>query len=428
VRTLQNSIPFWVEFSLLDECRRWVSLALDKHGVAETTGTHDEMVLRAALGTSLTWARGPVAETRAAWSRALDLAGELGDTETELRAQYGLWLFSLRRGHFSEALRFATEMMTLAAGAKDDEAFATAQRLAGVSHSSLGDQSGGRALIEKALIWFEQNRPQSVFRFGHDQHSLGLGFLARIQWVQGYTTDAVKTANLAVERALALDHASTLCCALAEGLCMVCALNQDLDGLEKATQDLTRTASRHGLQVWKAYGEIFELWAMTQHKEKPAPGRITSVIRLLDEMQFNLWYTPFVADVLRSCASPVGSMWDSFRPSVDCEDTHWAMPEFLRIEAEFDLEHNAGRLDSTVEHRLERALALAQERGARSWELKVAATLARLLISDNRHDQAQILLHSAISSFPSGNESNGLRTAKAILDELQHLPSHETSV
>jgi hypothetical protein len=206
----------------------------------------------------------------------------------------------------------------------------------------------------------------------------------------------------------------------------VSALNQDLDGLEKATQDLTRTASRHGLQVWKAYGEIFELWAMMQHKEKPASERITSVIRLLDEMQFNLWYTPFVADVPRSCASPVGSRWTSFRPSV--EDGHWAMPEFLRIEADFDLEHNAGRLESTVEHRLESALALAHERGARSWELKAAATLARLLISDNRRDKAQILLRSTISSFPSGNESNGLRTANALLNEFQLLPSHEPSV
>jgi predicted ATPase len=418
VRTLQNSIPFWVEFSLLDECRRWVSLALDKYCCAETTGAHDEMVLRAALGTSLTWARGPVAETSAAWSRALDLARELGDTPIELQAHYGLWLFSLRRGHYSEALRFATEMMTLATEAKDDEAFATAQRLAGVSHSSLGYHTEGRALLERALIWFEQNRPQSVFRFGHDQHALGLAFLARILWLQGYTTDAVKNAHLAVESALALDHASTLCCALAEGLCMVSALNQDLDGLEKATQDLTRTASRHGLQVWKAYGEIFELWAMMQHKEKPASGRITSVIRLLDEMQFDLWYTPFVADVLRSCASPEGSMWTSFRPPMDSEDSHWAMPEFLRLEADFDLEHNAGGLASTAEHRLERALLLAQERGARSWELKVAATLARLLISDNRRAKAQLLLRSTISSFPSGNESNGLRTANAILNEL----------
>jgi tetratricopeptide (TPR) repeat protein len=141
------------------------------------------MVLRAALGASLTWARGPVAETRAAWSRALDLARKLGDTRIELQAQYGLWIFSLRRGHYSEALRFATEMMTLATQEKDDEAFATAQRMAGVSCHSLGDHAEGRALIERALIWFEQNRPQSVFRFGHDQHVLGLVFLARIRWV-----------------------------------------------------------------------------------------------------------------------------------------------------------------------------------------------------------------------------------------------------
>jgi tetratricopeptide (TPR) repeat protein len=312
VRTLQNSIPFWVEFSLHDECRRWVSIALDKHGVTETTGTHEEMVLRAALGRSLSWARGPVAETRAAWSRALDLARELGDTEIELQARYGLWLFSFRTGHYSEALRFATEMMTLATEAKDDEAFATAQRIAGVSRHSLGDHAEGRALIERALIWFEQNRPQSTFRFGLDQHAAGLAFLARILWVQRYTTDAGKTANLAVERALALDHASTLCCALAEGLCMVSALNQNLDTLETAAQTLTRTASQHGLHFWKAYGDLYELWAMMQHKEKSASERITSVIRLLDEMQFNLWYTPFVADVLRSCASPVGSMRTSF--------------------------------------------------------------------------------------------------------------------
>jgi tetratricopeptide (TPR) repeat protein len=428
VRTLQNSIPFWVEFSLLDECRRWVSLALDKPGVTETTGTHDEMVLRAALGTSLTWVRGPVEETRAAWSRALDLARELGDTRIELQAHYGLWLFSLRTGHYSEALCFATVMMTLATDAKDDEAFATAQRLAGASHSASGHHTEGRALIERAITWFEQNRLQSAFRFSHDQHALGLAFLARILWVQGYTTDAVKTANLAVERALALDHASTLCCTLAEGLCMVSALNQDLDALEKATQNLIRTASRHGLQVWKAYGEIFQLWALAQHKEKPAPGRVISVIRLLDEMHFNLWYTPFVADVLRLCASPEGAMWTSFRPPVDCEDRHWAAPEFLRIEAEFDLEHNAGGIEPAVERRLESALALAHERGARSWELKVAATLARLLVSDNRRDEAQTLLRSTISSFPSGNESNGLRTANALLNELQHLPSPETPV
>ncbi len=177
MRMLQNSIPFWVGFSLLDECRRWVSLALDKHGVTETTGTHDEMVLRAALGTSLTWVRGPVAETRVAWSRALDLARELGDTEIELQARYGLWLFGLRTGHYSESLRFAIEMMTQATEAKDDEALATAQRLAGVSRHSLGDHAEGRAVIERALIWFEQTGRSQHFDSVSINTRLALRFL-----------------------------------------------------------------------------------------------------------------------------------------------------------------------------------------------------------------------------------------------------------
>jgi hypothetical protein len=46
--------------------------------------------------------------------------------------------------------------------------------------------------------------------------------------------------------------------------------------------------------------------------------------------------------------------------------------------------------------------------------MKVAATLVRLLINDNRRDKAQVLLRSSISSFPSGNESSGLRTASHI--------------
>jgi hypothetical protein len=77
--------------------------------------------------------------------------------ETSIRAtwharrsltRYGLWLFSLRTGHYSEALRFAMEMMTQATEAKDDDALATAQRLAGVSRHSLGDHAEGRAVIE----------------------------------------------------------------------------------------------------------------------------------------------------------------------------------------------------------------------------------------------------------------------------------------
>ncbi|WP_373377632.1 hypothetical protein [Cupriavidus nantongensis] len=56
-RLLTTAIPFWVEFSLMEECRQLISLAL---AIEVDFATHQRMALYAALGTSLTGARGPV--------------------------------------------------------------------------------------------------------------------------------------------------------------------------------------------------------------------------------------------------------------------------------------------------------------------------------------------------------------------------------
>ena len=95
-----------------------------------------------------------------------------------------------------------------------------------MSRHFLGHHAEARLLIETALRWYERDRTAQAFRFGLDQHVAGLAFLARILWVQGFSGDAMKTASAAVEKARALDHACTLCCALAEGWCMVHALTK----------------------------------------------------------------------------------------------------------------------------------------------------------------------------------------------------------
>ena len=82
------------------------------------------MALQAALGTALSWAKGPVPQTRAAWTRACELADVLLDKEVQLQAHYGLWLYHLRCGQYSESLAHATEMMNLSRSAGDFEGLA----------------------------------------------------------------------------------------------------------------------------------------------------------------------------------------------------------------------------------------------------------------------------------------------------------------
>ena len=63
VDILAHLTPFWIQLSLHDECQRRLTLILNGGAIAPAIRPVQEMALQASLGTSLTWAIGPVAET-----------------------------------------------------------------------------------------------------------------------------------------------------------------------------------------------------------------------------------------------------------------------------------------------------------------------------------------------------------------------------
>ena len=86
------SVPLWVQLSLMEECRGRVEQALASFGPHSAQAQHSEMQLYAALGASLMYTRGPIPETGAALTRALELAENLGDTTFSYR-RFGVCLF-----------------------------------------------------------------------------------------------------------------------------------------------------------------------------------------------------------------------------------------------------------------------------------------------------------------------------------------------
>jgi predicted ATPase len=65
-----------------------------------------------------------------------------------------------------------------------------------------------------------------------------------------------------------------------------------------------------------------------------------------------------------------------------------------------------------------RALRIAEEQGAKIWELRAAASLARLRRDQGRRDEARDLLAPIYGWFTEGFETTDLKEAKALLDEL----------
>ena len=66
----------------------------------------------------------------------------------------------------------------------------------------------------------------------------------------------------------------------------------------------------------------------------------------------------------------------------------------------------------------ERAIEIAREQSARSWELRATVSLARLLAKLGQADQARAVLAEIYNWFTEGFDTADLKDAKALLDEL----------
>jgi predicted ATPase len=89
-----------------------------------------------------------------------------------------------------------------------------------------------------------------------------------------------------------------------------------------------------------------------------------------------------------------------------------------------ELNRHKGRLllrqghSETAEELYRRALGIAEEQEAKLWELRAAASLARLRRDQGRHAEARDLLAPVYGWFTEGFDTPGLKEAKALLDEL----------
>ena len=66
----------------------------------------------------------------------------------------------------------------------------------------------------------------------------------------------------------------------------------------------------------------------------------------------------------------------------------------------------------------ERALAVARQQQAKSWELRAAMSMARLWRDQGKRDEARELLAPVYGWFTEGFDTLDLKEAKALLDEL----------
>jgi predicted ATPase len=91
--------------------------------------------------------------------------------------------------------------------------------------------------------------------------------------------------------------------------------------------------------------------------------------------------------------------------------------EFLRIEGELLLKRGQNSVGE-AKRRFGEAIDLARTRGEKSFELRAATSLARVLAAEGRHEEAHTTLAGIYGWFTEGFDTADLKSAKAFLDAL----------
>jgi predicted ATPase/DNA-binding winged helix-turn-helix (wHTH) protein len=422
VRLAAASVPLWFSMSLLAEFHGWKEKAIGSLDEAALRGTRQEMVLQAALGMSLQFAKGMTAEAHAALSRARELAEQLGDADYQLRVIHTLWIYHMRLGEVQTTLALARQGEAVAASVVDPIATTTADRMIGISLHCAGEHGSARIRLERLLqIPAPAVRRSYIPRFGFDQRVVARYVLAQILWVQGFPDQAVQAGRTSVEDARDLQHPLTLCGALAWGGTALSLRIGDLPAASEISAELIDYAKKYSLAEYHVYGVAVQ--AILSLRSGASNTTVEPIRAALERWRASKWHIYLsMAEFAEAVAhaghvEEISAIVDEALERAERNQELWAFPEALRVKGELLLsrsEPDPGLAEAYFVRSLDRARA----QGAPSWELRTAISIASLKRKQGRREEARDLLGTAYARFTEGFATGDLKRAQQLLDEL----------
>ena len=391
----------------------------------------EEIKLQVAFANALMHTKGFAAsETKAALDQArlsIERAEALGEPSEDplllFSVLYGFWVANFVGFNGDVMRELAAQFLALAEKQSATAPLMIGHRLNGVSLLFTGDIAGGRAHFNRAIALYDpaEHRPLAT-RFGADIGVTILSSRSWALWMLGYPEAALADIDQAIKDARDTGQAATLMHALNFTLHPLihcgnyAAANALLD-------ELVALAEEKGASFWKARGMLLQgsLLALTGKASK-AVQMITSGIAALGSTGTTLW-SPLYLSFSARAHTEVGQFDDANRcigeamAAVETTKETWCEAEVHRVAGEIALmlpEPDAAKAEACFE----RALAVARQQQAKSWELRAATSLARLWRDQGKRDEARDILAPIYGWFTEGFDTLDLKQAKALLDEL----------
>jgi class 3 adenylate cyclase/predicted ATPase len=421
------------ERSALVEATQQLKRALDL--ITNLPGTpalrQEEIKLQVELITPLLHLRGYAApETRAAVDRArllIERAEALGEpTEDPLllfSVLYGLWVASLVGFNGDVSRELAIQFSALAEKQSATGPRMIAHRQMGLSLLHIGDIADGRAHLDHAVALYDPGEHrQLATRFGQDPGAATLCWRSLASLLLGYPDTALADTEQALKIARDSAHSPTLTYVLNFSVFqhIFCG---DFAGASVLIDEFNILKDQMGSAAWGGWGlALSGCLSTVTGGAAVAVQDIPSGVIAMHSTGNTMWTPLFLTHLAQANAElrqfkPAWTNIHEAMIAVERTKENWYEAEINRVAGEIALLGAEPDMEK-AEAYFANALDIARKQQAKSWELRAAMGMARLLRAQGKRKGARDILALAYAWFTEGFDTLDLRQAKLLLEEL----------
>jgi predicted ATPase len=274
----------------------------------------------------------------------------------------------------------------------------------------------------KHLYDAERHRSHKYLFGGHDPGVCACGTAAITAWFLGRPDEALTLAQQGADLARELDHPYSRVISLFDFIVIEALRGQFESSGRYAGEAITECSEQH-VPHYLAVGHIFAGYSAAK-TGNPESGvkemkRGLQQYRDLGAERLLAPYLLFLADVhadSRESEAALEAVTEAAGLIERTGEVRWA-PEIKRVEGEMRLLQSADHADE-AEALFREALAVADEQGCRSFELRAATSLARLLRDKADVPGAREALLPVYGTFTEGFGTRDLREASGLIETL----------
>ena len=422
------------ERSALVEAAEQLGQALAQIATLPSTSDlrREQIILQVALLNTLMHVKGygapetkaAVAQVRALIEQAERLGEPPDDPSLLLSALFGQWIVNFINFNGDVARELAARFLTLGEKEGATVPLMIGHRTMASTLALMGDLVEAKAHYDEALALYRPAEHRRLMTlFGQDLRVTCLAFRSMALWLLGYPQAALNDADCALMEARQIEHAATLMFTLNFPI-LVNTYCGNYHSANEHLKELVALAEEKGATFRKAEGVLRRGYILT------LTGKATKAVEIVTS-GIDLWrsagstiFTPEQEFMLAIAHADSGQFDDAWRcigkamTAMQATKERWCEAEAHRVAGEIALkspQRDVAKAQAYFEH----SLSLARAQRAKSWELRAAMSLARLLSDQGKRQTARDLLAPIYDWFTEGFDTSDLRKAKALLGELR---------